>query len=109
MSHSPRCYNGQLWVLDSGSGGFGIIDQATVRYQSVAETPGFTRGLDFAGRLAFIGLSQVRESAVFSGIKIAERKLEDRCCGVWVMDIQTGRSVAFLRFEDAVQEIFAVQ
>ncbi len=109
MPHSPRWYNGQLWVLDSGSGGIGVIDQATGRYQPVAETPGFTRGLDFHGRLAFIGLSQVRESAVFSGIKIAERKVEDRCCGVWVVDIQTGRTVAFLRFEDAVQEIFAVQ
>jgi uncharacterized protein (TIGR03032 family) len=109
MPHSPRWYNGQLWVLDSGSGGIGVIDQATGRYQPVAETPGFTRGLDFHGRLAFIGLSQVRESAVFSGIKIAERKLEERHCGVWVVDIETGRTVALLRFEDAVQEIFAVQ
>ena len=35
--------------------------------------PGFTRGLDFCGPLAFIGLSQVRESAVFSGIPLVER------------------------------------
>jgi uncharacterized protein (TIGR03032 family) len=109
MPHSPRWHNGQLWVLDSGSGGIGVVDQRTGRYQSVAEVPGFTRGLDFHGRLAFVGLSQVRESAVFSGIKIAERKLEERCCGVWVIDAPTGRTVAFLRFEDAVQEIFAVQ
>jgi len=109
MPHSPRWYNGQLWVLDSGSGGIGIADLRTGRYQSVAETPGFTRGLDFYGRFAFIGLSQVRESAVFSGIRIAERKLADRACGVWVVDVLTGKTVAFLRFEDAVQEIFAVQ
>jgi hypothetical protein len=29
--------------------------------------------------------------------------------GVWMVDVCTGRAVAFLRFEDAVQEVFAVQ
>ncbi|MGF1479347.1 MAG: DUF4915 domain-containing protein [Cyanophyceae cyanobacterium] len=29
--------------------------------------------------------------------------------GVWVVNLQTGQTVAFLRFEEAVQEIFAVQ
>ena len=68
--------------LLSGSGGFGFIDPATGRYESVTELPSFTRGIDFVGPLAFIGLSQVRASAVFSGIKIAERPTEERSCGV---------------------------
>jgi uncharacterized protein (TIGR03032 family) len=109
MPHSPRWYAGKLWVLHSGTGGIGTIDPATGRYDEVASLPGFTRGLDFAGPLAFVGLSQVRESAVFSGIPIAERPLEDRCCGVWVVNIETGRVVALVKFEDALQEIFAVQ
>lgn len=109
MPHSPRWYNGRLWVLNSGSGGFGFIDPATDRYEPVAELPGFTRGIDFVGPLAFIGLSQVRESAVFSGIKIAERPTEERSCGVWIVNIETGQTVGFVKFEDAVQEIFAVQ
>src|SRR5439155_7756222 len=87
----------------------GFVDPWTLRYERVAELPGFTRGLDFCGRFAFVGLSQVRESAVFSGIPIAERSLAERCCGVWVVDTATGETVAFLKFEDAVQEIFAVQ
>ena len=71
--------------------------------------PGFTRGLDFAGRFAFVGLSQVRESAVFSGIPITERLAEhERTCGVAVVDLAAGRVVGLLRFEDAVQEVFAV-
>lgn len=109
MPHSPRWYRGKLWVLHSGTGGFGFVDPRTGRYESVAELPGFTRGLDFLGPLALIGLSQVRESAVFSGIKIAERPPEERACGVWVVNIETGQTVGFVRFEDAVQEIFAVQ
>jgi uncharacterized protein (TIGR03032 family) len=71
--------------------------------------PGFTRGLDFAGNLAFVGLSQVRESAVFSGIPILERLAEDqRTCGVCAIDLATGQVVALLRFETGVLEIFAV-
>ena len=107
MPHSPRWYDGRLWVLDSGSGGVGTVDLSTGSYQSIAELPGFTRGLDFHGPLAFVGLSQVRETAVFSGIPITERDTP-RTCGVWVLDIRNGQTVAFLRFEEAVQEIFAV-
>jgi uncharacterized protein (TIGR03032 family) len=109
MPHSPRWHAGRLWLLDSGTGGFGYVDPSTRRYVRVAELPGFTRGLDFAGDLAFVGLSQVRESAVFNGIPIADRPVEDRFCGVWVLDIRTGETLAFVKFEDAVQEIFAVQ
>jgi uncharacterized protein (TIGR03032 family) len=109
MPHSPRWHNGKLWVLESGTGGVGYVNPRTLSYVRVAELPGFTRGLDFAGNLAFVGLSQVRESAVFSGIPIAERPIEERCCGVWVVDVSNGATVAHVKFEDAVQEIFAVQ
>jgi uncharacterized protein (TIGR03032 family) len=109
MPHSPRWYDGKLWLLHSGKGGFGTIDPSTGRYEQVAELPGFTRGLSFCGPLAFIGLSQVRESAVFRGIPVTEKALEERNCGVWVVNIESGEVLAFVKFEDAVQEIFAVE
>jgi uncharacterized protein (TIGR03032 family) len=108
MPHSPRWYRDQLWVLESGNGSIGTINLDNGQYQEVTQLPGFTRGLSFLGPLAFVGLSQVRESAVFSGIPLVER-LEERTCGVWVLNIETGETVAFCRFEDAVQEIFAVE
>ncbi len=109
MPHSPRWYNGKLWLLHSGTGGFGTIDPNTGKYESIVELPGFTRGLSFCGTLAFIGLSQVRETSVFGGIPIAERDLEERTCGVWVVNIESGEVVGFVKFEEAVQEIFAVE
>jgi uncharacterized protein (TIGR03032 family) len=109
MPHSPRWYRGQLWVCESGSGTLGTVDMKTGRYQPIAATPGFTRGLDFVGDLAFVGLSQVRESAVFSGIPITERLTpEQRMCGVCVVDLRKGEPVALLKFESGVREIFAV-
>jgi uncharacterized protein (TIGR03032 family) len=110
MPHSPRWHNGKLWVLESGAGSLAIVDLQSGKLETVALVPGFTRGLDFAGPFAFIGLSQVRETAVFSGIPITERlPVEERKCGVWVVDTRNGQTVAFLRFEAGVQEIFAVQ
>jgi uncharacterized protein (TIGR03032 family) len=108
MPHSPRWYQGQLWVLESGQGTLARVDLKRGCWETVAQVPGFTRGLAFWGPLAFIGLSQVRESAVFSGIPLVER-LQERTCGVWVVHIETGQTVGFVRFEAGVQEIFAVQ
>jgi uncharacterized protein (TIGR03032 family) len=109
MPHSPRWHDGKLWILESGNGGVGTIDLTTGRYAEVCRLPGFTRGLDFVGPYAFIGLSQVRESATFSGIAISQLPLVDRCSGVWCVDTRTGSVAGFLKFTYAVQEIFAVQ
>lgn len=107
MPHSPRWYQDRLWVLESGRGGLGWLDPASGQLHTLATLPGFTRGLDFAGPFAFVGVSQVRESATFSGIPLTRTRGE-RNCGVWVVDLRNGQIVAFLRFEAAVQEIFAV-
>lgn len=108
MPHSPRLHQGKLFVLESGVGGIGTVDLKTGKVESIATLPGFTRGIDFAGPFAFIGLSQVRETAVFSGIPITET-LAERTCGVWVVDLRSGKVAGFLRFESGVEEIFAVQ
>jgi uncharacterized protein (TIGR03032 family) len=108
MPHSPRWHNDRLWVLESGDGSIGTVDLATGRYDAVAHLGGFTRGVTFYGPYAFVGLSQVRESALFSGIPLTDR-LDERICGVSVVHLPSGREVGFVRFQDAVQEIFAVE
>lgn len=109
MPHSPRWHAGRLWVLESAKGTVATIDLATGRCDTVAELPGFTRGLAFCGTLAFVGLSQVRES-VFDGIPLGQRlRPEQRCCGVWVIDTTSGATIGFVKFEGAVQEIFDIQ
>lgn len=107
MPHSPRWHDGRLWVLESGKGTLSTVDVATGEVTLVATLPGFTRGLDFIGPYALVGLSQVRES-VFSGLPITQEAAE-RNCGVWLVDTRNGAIAGFLRFGGVVQEIFDVK
>lgn len=106
MPHSPRWHDGSLWVLESGKGTLARVDTSNGAVTTVAELPGFTRGLSFIGHYALVGLSQVRES-VFSSLPITART-EERNCGVWVVDTLNGEVVGFLKFDGVVQEIFEV-
>jgi uncharacterized protein (TIGR03032 family) len=106
MPHSPRWHDDRLFLLESGKGSLAAADVETGEVETLAELPGFTRGLAFSGDLAFVGLSQIRETATFGGLPIEE--LDERLCGVWAVNIASGEVVGFLRFEEQVQEIFEV-
>jgi len=108
MPHSPRLHRGRLWVLESGRGALSTVDPVSGRVEMVAQVPGFTRGLDFIGPIAFIGLSQLRASNPFTDIPLTDENPE-RSSGVWAVNVDTGATVAFLRFSASVEEIFAVQ
>ena len=55
MPHSPRWYRDRLWVLDSGNGFFGYVDEATGKFERVTFCPGYLRGLTFHGELCDCG------------------------------------------------------
>ena len=106
MPHSPRWYKGKLWFLESGKGTLSYLELSTRKVVEVSKVPGFTRGIQFLGDLAFIGVSKVRESATFSGLPIT--KLAKRVCGIWIVNITTGKIVSFIEFTEGIDEIFAV-
>jgi len=108
MPHSPRVVDGQLWLLDSGNGRLVKVDVQTGKSEVVAELPGYTRGLAFCGPYALVGLSKIREKAVFGGVRI-EETVPDRKCGVWVIDTRSGQTAGFIEFEWTIDEVFDVQ
>ena len=108
MPHSPRADGNRVWLLDSGTGRLLSVETASGRVDSIVELPGYARGLAMCGGYAFIGLSRIRETATFGGLPIVERQAE-LSCGVWVIEIDTGRVAGFLKFESGVEEIFDVQ
>lgn len=106
MPHSPRWHQGKLWFLESGKGTLSWFDLATQKVTKIVSVPGFTRGIQLVGDLAFIGISKVRGSATFSGLPIT--KLPNRICGVWIVNIKTRSILSFIEFTSEIDEIFAV-
>jgi uncharacterized protein (TIGR03032 family) len=108
MPHSPRWHDGQLWLLESGTGQLVLVDPATGRRQRIAEVPGFARGLALVGPYAFVGLSRIRNTSAMDGVPLADRR-EQLKCGVAAVDLRSGQVIALLEFQTAVEEIFDVQ
>lgn len=111
MPHSPRLYDGKLWVLNSGAGELGVVDPASGTFTPICFCPGYARGLAFAGRYAIIGLSRPRHGQTFSGLALDDRlSAKDAAarCGVVVVDIATGASIEWLRFEHTIEELYDV-
>jgi uncharacterized protein (TIGR03032 family) len=108
MPHSPRWHDGRLFVLNSGMGRLESVDLATGGRDVVAALPGYARGLAIHGDLAFVGLSRIRETAIFGGAPIAAYH-DQLKCGVGVISLSTGATVGTLEFATGVEEIFDVQ
>ncbi len=108
MPHSPRWHDDQLFVLNSGMGRLERVDPATGRRDVVAVLPGYARGLAIHGGLAFVGLSKIRETAIFGGAPIAAYH-DQLKCGVGVIELSTGTTIGTLEFASGVEEIFDVQ
>jgi uncharacterized protein (TIGR03032 family) len=109
MPHSPRWHGNTLWVLESGTGQLQKIDPASGRRSLVTDgLHGFARGLAIFGPYAFIGLSKIRSTSAMDGVPLAQRRDELKC-GVAVVDLRTGRVIALVDFQTAVEEVFDVQ
>jgi len=110
MPHSPRLYQGRLWILNSGAGEIGWVDLESRTFKALAFCPGFLRGLAFAGRYAFVGLSKPRYER-FEGLSL-DGKLKafdsEPWCGIQVIDLETGTCVDWFRIDGAVTEIYDV-
>ena len=108
MPHSPRMYKNRLWVLNSGKGELTMVDPNSGQQSTIATLPGYTRGMAIVDRYALIGLSKIRETAIFGNLPICDR-FDDLKCGVAVVDLQTRKMISCLEFKSGVDEIFDVQ
>ena len=111
MPHSPRLYDGRLWLLNSGTGELGVVDPVDGAFTPVCFCPGYARGLAFIGRHAVIGLSRPRRGQAFAGLTLDQRLTEKDAvarCGVLIVDIDSGTVVEWLRFEHTIDELYDV-
>lgn len=114
MPHSPRMYRGRLWLLNSGTGELGWIENHLsahdARFRVLAFCPGFVRGLAFHGRYAFVGLSKPRYER-FEGLALDRRLAEadsEPWCGLQIIDLDTGACLHWFRIDGSVVELYDV-
>jgi len=113
MPHSPRYYQGKLWLLNSGQGDLGWVDLASGQFQPLAFCPGYLRGLAFWKHYALVGLSRPRrDDQTFSGLALDERLAVQQMhpyCGILVIHLGSGKLVHWLRLEGVVSELYDLQ
>ena len=109
MPHSPRIYQNQLLVLNSGCGEILMVDIASGKQEKIIDLPGYTRGMALISKYAFVGLSKIRETAIFGNLPISDRLGEDLKCGVAIVDLAAKKMIGCLEFSEGVDEIFDVQ
>ena len=107
MPHSPRVYDGKLYLLLSGTGELVCAEPETGRYEVVAQLPGFVRGMARCGDYLFVGLSRLRKtSSTFAALPISDQAVFS---GIVVVSLSDRRVVEHLRYETGVEEIYDVQ
>jgi uncharacterized protein (TIGR03032 family) len=111
MPHSPRWYDGELWLANAGTGEFGRVDVAAGRFEPVAALPGFARGLSFVGHYAIVGTSRPRHGDLYSGLGLDDRLAAldwPPRLGVFVVDMRTGEIAEWLQIDGDARELFEV-
>ena len=109
MPHSPRIWDGKLWLLNSGTGEFGWIEGG--KFHPLTFCPGYARGLTFAGHYAVVGLSRARDNRTFDGLPLQDALHShdvDARTGLLVIDTRTGAVVEWVRIEGVIDELFDV-
>lgn len=101
--HSARLYDGRVWIDNSGYGELVYTDESGVTV--AARLPGWTRGLGFAGKIAFVGTSRVipRFRQYAPGLDV-----DESVCGLHAVDVTSGAVLGSLIWPYGNQ-IFAIE
>ncbi|NOZ36205.1 MAG: TIGR03032 family protein [Chlorobi bacterium] len=106
MPHSPRVYDGKLYVLNSAQGELIRINTKNGTSEVICNLGGFARGMSRYGDYLFIGVSKLRHnSAVFRDLPIAEKSF----AGVVAVYLPYGSIAGQLEYTMSVDEIYDVK
>ena len=107
MPHSPRIFDGELYLLLSGKGQVVRVSPAARHYEVICEIPAFLRGLAKRGDYLFVGASKLRKNHLFGDTHLAREG--KTFCGVMVIHLPTGAIVSQMNYVNSCEEIYDVQ
>jgi uncharacterized protein (TIGR03032 family) len=106
MPHSPKMYNGELYMLMSASGDFIKVNTEKKSYETIKKFDGFCRGLTFYKDFAFIGFSKLRKnSSTFAKLSFSDKA---NFAGIKIIHMPTNAQVGEIIYETSVDEIYEV-
>jgi uncharacterized protein (TIGR03032 family) len=107
MPHSPRVYDGEVYLLLSATGEIVKADLEAGTYDVINKVPGFARGLSRYGDYLFVGLSHLRNTHTFGDLPLAQEGATT--CGVTALHLPTGAIVGQMTYVNSCNEIYDVQ
>jgi uncharacterized protein (TIGR03032 family) len=106
MPHSPRIFNGELYVLLSATGELVKINTENGTYDVVTKIGGFVRGMDLYQDYLFVGLSKLRKnSSTFGKLDFAKNANQ---AGIVVVHLPTGSIAGQIMYNTSVDEIYDI-
>ncbi len=106
MPHSPRVYNGFVYVLLSATGQLLKYDPQNGRHEIISELGVFVRGMQIFENYFFIGFSKIRKSSSgFKDLPIAEKAVD---AGILIYDLNKNEIIGRVQYENSVDEIYDV-
>lgn len=106
MPHTPRIYNGELYVLLSATGELAKINVEAGTYEVVMKIGGFVRGMSLYKDYLFIGLSKLRKnSSTFAKLDFVEEAQE---AAISIIHLPSASFVGKITYLMSVDEIYDI-
>jgi len=106
MPHSPRIFNGELYLLLSATGELIRVDVENRSYEVVLKIEGFVRGMDLYKDYLFVGLSKLRKnSSTFAELDFAETANE---AAIVILHLPTAAMAGKITYQASLDEIYDV-
>ncbi|MBN2893436.1 MAG: TIGR03032 family protein [Bacteroidales bacterium] len=106
MPHSPRIFDGKLYLLNSAQGELIEVNPEKGTYEVIVNLGGFARGMEKIGEYLFIGVSKLRHNNdVFNDLPITKTSF----AGVVAVHLPYKSIVSKIEYKMSVEEIYDVK
>ena len=106
MPHSPKVFDGDLYVLTSGNGQLIKINPETGSSEVIFQTDAFLRGMTRAGDYLFIAHSKLRQnSSTFAQLDISKKANQS---GIIVLHLPSRSVQGEIQYKSSVDEIYEI-
>ena len=105
MPHSPRLFDGALYVLLSARGEVARVDPEAGEVTTVLKVPSFLRGMARFGDVVFVGMSKLRKGRSLGDLPMASDALRS---GVLAFHLTSGQILGEVNYHESVEEIYDV-